>query len=284
MREIILDETKLDSLDEVHDLFARELDLPDYYGRNASALWDCLGDVTQPVRIVVRRAADERWQIEGFDVIERVILRAGRLIDEVEAFSYVDDLDEDEIDENSELDAAMALERLKRGNEAFLDAHSNTGNISSELITSLFEDGQKPFATVICCSDSRVAPEHIFMTGLGELFVIRIAGNVIDQAALASAVYAAEHLHTKLMVVMGHSHCGAIESVMHGHTDGVEALAGPIAAAIGDERDPYAAAALNALAGVGTLTENERIEACIDDGMRVCAAVYHTHSGLVDFL
>jgi carbonic anhydrase len=76
--------------------------------------------------------------------------------------------------------------------------------------------GQKPFAIVLTCSDSRVPPELLFDQGLGQLFVIRTAGNVTDDIALGSIEYAAEHLNTRLIVVLGHERCGAVEATVKG--------------------------------------------------------------------
>lgn len=77
-------------------------------------------------------------------------------------------------------------------------------------------EGQSPFATVVACADSRVAPELVFDQGLGDLFVVRVAGNVVDSAALGSIEYAAEHLHVPLIVVLGHERCGAVEAALRG--------------------------------------------------------------------
>ena len=192
------------------------------------------------------------------------------------------------------LDADAALARLAEGNRAFLAAHQNTGNISSAEVERLFTEGQAPFACVITCADSRVAPEHIFMTGLGELFTIRTAGNAVGSMELASALYAAEHLGTKLVLVMGHTHCGAVEAGMEladapdgalGLPGALRPLAGRVAAAIGDERDPYEAALLNAQAAADTLRADPDIAHLMHDaGVQVRTAIYHTHSGEVEFL
>lgn len=104
---------------------------------------------------------------------------------------------------------AKALEKLKAGNARYIDAKVNSEDISQAKRTDTLVDGQKPYAIIITCSDSRVIPENIFMTGIGELFVIRIAGNVIDEHQLGSIEYAASHLGAPLIVVMGHTHCGA---------------------------------------------------------------------------
>lgn len=102
-----------------------------------------------------------------------------------------------------------SLEILKAGNERFQKDELNQVNIGStkrkELVNS-----QNPDAVIITCSDSRVPPEYIFNQGLGDLFVIRVAGNVMDKMELGSVEYAVKHLKTPLIVVMGHEHCGAI--------------------------------------------------------------------------
>ena len=101
---------------------------------------------------------------------------------------------------------SKALEKLKAGNARYIDAKVNSEDISQAKRTDTLVNGQKPYAIIITCSDSRVIPENIFMTGIGELFVIRIAGNVIDEHQLGSIEYAASHLGAPLIVVMGHTH------------------------------------------------------------------------------
>ncbi len=76
------------------------------------------------------------------------------------------------------------------------------------------KNGQKPYALILCCADSRVPPEHIFSAGIGELFVLRNAGNLVGETEIASMEYAAEHLGTPLILLMGHTHCGAVDSAM----------------------------------------------------------------------
>jgi carbonic anhydrase len=77
-------------------------------------------------------------------------------------------------------------------------------------------NGQRPFAVIVSCSDSRVPPEIIFDQGIGNLFVVRCAGNIVDDAGLGSIEYAAEHLHVSLIVVLGHERCGAVEAAVKG--------------------------------------------------------------------
>ena len=122
----------------------------------------------------------------------------------------------DDYDGDAHVPADAALRRLVEGNRIYVEALDHERDLSPERIADLFENGQRPFACVITCADSRVVPEHIFMTGLGELFVIRVAGNVVGPIELASAVYACEHLHTRLLLVLGHTHCGAIKAALDG--------------------------------------------------------------------
>jgi carbonic anhydrase len=108
---------------------------------------------------------------------------------------------------------AEALARLRNGNLAFVADPAGALPITAEARSGL-ATGQAPFATVLSCSDSRVPPEIIFRAGLGELFVVRAVGEVADKAVLASVEYGAEHLHTPLIVVMGHESCGAVKAAM----------------------------------------------------------------------
>ena len=111
--------------------------------------------------------------------------------------------------------AQQALDLLKEGNAHFvsgaLTPKDDYGALREKLSAS-----QHPFAVVLCCSDSRVAPEILFDQKLGDLFVIRNAGNVVDDDVLGSVEYAVEHLGTPLVVVMGHSRCGAVTATCQG--------------------------------------------------------------------
>ncbi len=111
--------------------------------------------------------------------------------------------------------SAQALERLKAGNERFTADKADRKNVGKDRRQELAK-GQHPFAVVLTCADSRVAPELVFDQGLGDLFVLRVAGNVADPAVLGSIEYAVEHLHTPLIVVMGHESCGAVKAALDG--------------------------------------------------------------------
>ena len=139
--------------------------------------------------------------------------------------------------------AEDALKELEDGNEEFL-----SGN-TAELRTDLAENGQTPYAVVITCSDSRVAPEVLFHTTMGELFTIRTAGNVVDKYEIGSVEYGVEHLGAPLVVVMGHSDCGAVCAAIGGEAEGsiqniIDEIAPSVAEAKKTETDESAIAAM----------------------------------------
>jgi carbonic anhydrase len=110
-------------------------------------------------------------------------------------------------------DAAKALARLRAGNARFAEGKTLHAHEGADLRKQLVAD-QKPFATLLGCSDSRVPPELVFDQGFGDLFVIRVAGNVIDTDVVGSIQYACRHLKTQLLVVMGHEGCGAVTATL----------------------------------------------------------------------
>jgi carbonic anhydrase len=109
--------------------------------------------------------------------------------------------------------APEALERLRTGNEAFRHGLVGTNHLTESHRASLAA-GQHPFAIVLSCSDSRVPPEQVFAQGLGDLFVVRVAGNVAEPATVASVEYAAAHLGPRLLVILGHAECGAVKAAI----------------------------------------------------------------------
>lgn len=113
----------------------------------------------------------------------------------------------------SELTSDEALSKLKEGNRRFVTGSPEYPHSSIERRNELV-GGQHPFVTIIGCSDSRVPVEWVFDAGLGDLFVIRVAGNVSDTDEIASIEYGAEHLNTPLIVVLGHRYCGAVTAVV----------------------------------------------------------------------
>lgn len=170
------------------------------------------------------------------------------------------------------------IERLTEGNRRYRESADRALRERCAL------EGQRPWAIVICCSDSRVIPEEIFQAGLGELFVIRIAGNVLDDHQLGSVEYAAAHLGCKLVLLMGHTGCGAVAAAIGGEGHGyIGTITDEILAAIGEERDPLRACEKNVLHGVEYLkaafAEHSEIS-----GTLILGAVYDILGGELRFL
>ena len=111
------------------------------------------------------------------------------------------------------LSADQALERLRAGNEAFRKGFVATDHLTTERRLAVAA-AQHPIAIVLSCSDSRVPPELVFAQGLGDLFTVRVAGNIADPATVASIEYAAAHLGSHLLVVLGHTQCGAVKAAL----------------------------------------------------------------------
>lgn len=184
------------------------------------------------------------------------------------------------------LSAEEALQKLQQGNEKYLNAAVCEGDISPAVRKDTCENGQHPYAVVVTCSDSRVIPESIFSAGIGELFVIRVAGNVVNDFQIGSVEYAADHLGCRLVVILGHTHCGAVGAAIGGHAHGfIQSITQEIKSAIGEETDDYKACCLNVKHSI------ERIEKSLGipsggekDGLKVVGAVYHIDDGHVEFL
>lgn len=107
-----------------------------------------------------------------------------------------------------------ALQMLMEGNKRYVESKFTNGARSAAASRKALAHSQKPYAIILSCSDSRVPPEIIFDQGLGEIFVIRVAGNVPDPVVLGSIEYAADHLGTPLVVVLGHERCGAVTAAV----------------------------------------------------------------------
>jgi len=119
----------------------------------------------------------------------------------------------------SNIPADEALRRLIAGNERFVSGEMSFAGLEKESLREMAV-GQRPFATILGCSDSRVPPELIFDAGLGNLFVIRVAGNVFSPEIAGSLQYAGAHLNTLLFVVLGHEGCGAVSAALKTRDDG----------------------------------------------------------------
>lgn len=117
----------------------------------------------------------------------------------------------------TEISADDAINHLKDGNKLYVNGDLTTkADISAERREDLFKNGQYPYAVILSCSDSRVPTEEVFGEGLGSIFVVRNAGNVVDDISLGSIEYGAEHLGSPLIVVMGHQNCGAVKATVEG--------------------------------------------------------------------
>jgi len=110
--------------------------------------------------------------------------------------------------------SAEILDRLKAGNQRFVGELSEHRELSSEQRRNSLVEGQMPFAVILGCSDSRVPAEIVFDQGLGDLFVIRVAGNIVAPSQVGSIEFAVEAYGTPLVVVLGHTHCGAIQATL----------------------------------------------------------------------
>lgn len=186
---------------------------------------------------------------------------------------------------DSGISAGEALSRLKAGNEVYMEARMNSGDISPEIRRKTYAEGQSPYAIIVSCSDSRVIPESIFMAGIGELFVIRVAGNVMDDHQLGSIEYAASHLGSRLIVVLGHTHCGAVDAAINHDPEGyIKFITDEIRLAICDETDEYKACCLNVQRSVNVIEESLDIKREEEHGLMVIGAMYHIEDGRVDFL
>ena len=179
-------------------------------------------------------------------------------------------------------DFNTALQSLKVGNDRFVTGNLLPKDTYAEDRKALCE-GQHPFAVVLCCSDSRVAPEIIFDQKLGDLFVIRNAGNVIDKHVLGSIEYAVEHLGTSLVVVMGHSCCGAVTATRLGEAlpDNIMAIARRIKPSINTSCCIDDNARRHARRMAQLIEEDDIVHHI---GAKVVAAFYDLQSGQVEWL
>ncbi len=180
----------------------------------------------------------------------------------------------------------QALERLQTQNDRYLEAKANDGDISVAVREDTVENGQSPYAVVLTCSDSRVVPEHIFMEGIGDLFTIRNAGNIVDDTVLGSVEYGVEHLDTLAVVVLGHTECGAVHATLEdGGHDHIASITDEIASGLHGETDPRQAEILNVQHSVDALMESEIVaQAVANDEIALIGAIYNATTGAVEFM
>lgn len=183
----------------------------------------------------------------------------------------------------------QVIERLKSGNERYVSSQLN-GELSDSDRRAELVGGQSPWAIVLSCADSRVVPELTFDTGLGELFVLRVAGNIANTDTIASIEYAVAHLGTEVIVVMGHESCGAVGAALAGGDNGynLNHLLAQIepAKAQADSSDVNVVVKKNAELSAKDLYERSSIiKGAVDGGkLKIVSAFYNLGSGKVDFL
>jgi carbonic anhydrase len=191
-------------------------------------------------------------------------------------------------------DEGTAMAALLEGNRHFVSDHPEHPHLSMRRAREVAAK-QAPEAAVLSCADSRVPPELVFDRGLGDLFVVREAGHAVDDDALASLEYAVEHLGVPLIVVMGHTRCGAVTAAMHGAHEGhIGRLVARIAPSVDDARrqaggrEPTVDEAVRAhvLRTVGLLKASRPILArrVAEGRLRISGAVYDLDSGRVETL
>jgi carbonic anhydrase len=182
---------------------------------------------------------------------------------------------------------------LRAGNAEYVNSASNPGDVSPSRRLDLAENGQHPIAVVLTCADSRVVPEHIFSVGLGTLFVVRTAGNVVGDYERGSIEYGAGHLGARVVLVLGHTHCGAVGAALEavgetseehaGGESGLASLIGEIARAIDGIHNAREAVRANVENSARRLLESAELRELVGAGeVAVVKAVYDIETGVVE--
>ena len=200
-------------------------------------------------------------------------------------------------DKSAQYTADEALQRLVDGNARFVGGKARFPTVQKEVLADLAR-AQRPYATILGCSDSRVPPELVFDAGFGELFIIRVAGNVISPEVMGTLQYAAVHLRTPLFVVLGHEGCGAVKAALAAKFDGaqerrhIEALLNNITpglAGVDPSQTPEAqmqeAVEANVRWSMHQVLETPEGKAAAANGVfKLVGAVYELHTGSVRLL
>jgi carbonic anhydrase len=200
--------------------------------------------------------------------------------------------------QTSKLDsvADQGLQKLMEGNQRFLRGEARFPTVCKETLADLAK-GQQPFATILGCSDSRVPPELIFDANFGELFIVRVAGNVISPEVMGSLQYAGSYLRTRLFVVLGHEGCGAVKAALqtkrdgHGHRSRIQTLVNNIlpglpgvSSQVSLEEQLTAAVEANVRWSIHQILETEEGQIAAKAGAKLVGAVYEIASGYVRLL
>jgi carbonic anhydrase len=189
----------------------------------------------------------------------------------------------------AEIAPSEALQRLQEGNQRYIDGKLLHPDRSEERRLATAEE-QNPFAVIVGCSDSRASPEILFDQGIGDLFIVRVAGNVVGPIEINSVEFAVEYLGASLVLVMGHENCGAVRAVMNGTTQDIEAVAAKIQPAIRKlpKKGPYAlnnAIKANARYVAQELREIPLIKKLIDKNtLEILPAFYDFDTGKVEII
>lgn len=180
--------------------------------------------------------------------------------------------------------------RLQTGNERFI-ADSLDGKLQNSSRRQELKSGQDPWAIILSCADSRVVPELVFDTGLGEIFVVRVAGNVANSASIASIEYAVAHIGSPVIVVMGHESCGAVSAAVAGgdngkHLNHLVSFIQPALDAAAEDATLKDKVIANAKLSAKDLLENSPIiKNAVDAGkLEIVPAYYSIEKGEVTFL
>lgn len=191
------------------------------------------------------------------------------------------------------LSAEEALKKLKQGNKRFVQLHQKHPDESARRRKEMLK-GQHPFVIILSCSDSRVPPELIFDQGLGDIFEIRNAGNVLNDHVIGSIEYAVMHCGVKLIVIMGHQDCGAINATLSGisETKYIQALEDSIKPAVeqcrerGLEINSDNVVKAHVMQDIKELMEqdHELVQYMKKHKVKIVPAYYHLDSGKVEFL
>lgn len=194
------------------------------------------------------------------------------------------------------MSATKALERLREGNRAFVAGTASQNHRPDPSLTQQ----QAPFAIVVGCSDSRVPAEIVFDCGLGDLFVIRVVGNIVEPSQIGSVEFAAQMFGTRLVVVLGHSQCGAVKATLNGlagrtadspHLGMIVSRIAPVADQVRDGFDGDDEALCDAVVKANAIAMAQRLEEhsnilrrlALKEDLQIVAALYDLATGRVDF-
>ena len=184
-----------------------------------------------------------------------------------------------------------ALQKLIEGNDRFINGSSIHPNQTQESRINNVENGQHPIAVILSCSDSRVPPEIIFDQGIGDLFVIRVAGNILDDIVLASIEFAIKKLGIELLLILGHEHCEAVRAATQdaAHASYTQSIVNKIKPAVKQAQNQQGDLLYNSILNNIQLVAEEilasspvLVDSVKEDKVKIVGAYYHMESGKVE--